>query len=88
MQDTDEVDERADLVFRVRRYRRQELPLAPVCPHETPAGKARELRAAAAIHAGSPNKESPKHLRVQGAFSYVAAALPTWPMRVGTPTQP
>ncbi len=40
MQDTDDVEERADLVFRTRRYRRMELPMAvPVCPQETVEGK-------------------------------------------------
>jgi hypothetical protein len=42
MQDDETVDERADLVFRVRKLRRRELPLVTTaCPHETPEGKER-----------------------------------------------
>jgi hypothetical protein len=32
----------ADLLFRVRRLRRQRLPLSLVCPHETPQGQAKD----------------------------------------------
>lgn len=40
MQDTEEVDARAALVFRVQRLRRKELPMAvTMCPYETEQGR-------------------------------------------------
>jgi len=39
----DERLELVDLLFRVRRLRRQRLPLSLVCPHETPQGKTHEV---------------------------------------------
>jgi len=35
--------EQTDLVFRVRRLRRQRFPLSLVCPHETPQGRANNV---------------------------------------------
>jgi hypothetical protein len=37
-----EQPELADLMFRVRRLRRQRLPLSLVCPHETPEGRSHD----------------------------------------------
>jgi hypothetical protein len=39
----DEVIPKVDLLFRIKRLRKQRVPLALVCPSETPAGQEREI---------------------------------------------